>query len=74
MQLEFEQYEVATNVEPSLRLFERESDELLRALAEALDELDIRTDKDAKIQGKLEAQDAHLQDMRRLVVKEKHGR
>jgi hypothetical protein len=41
--------------------------DFLQALAEALDKNGIKTDKDAKIQGLLEAQNKHLQDMRRLV-------
>lgn len=41
--------------------------EFLQALAEALDKNGIKTDKDAKIQGTLEATKYHLEDMRSLL-------
>ncbi len=43
---------------------------LLQTLAETLDKHNIKTDKDAKIQGTLEATKKHLEDMRRLVFKQ----
>lgn len=47
------------------------SAELLQSLAEALSEKGIKTDKDAKIAGTLEATRGHLEDMRRLVFRKK---
>lgn len=41
--------------------------EFLEVLAEALDKKNIKTDKDAKIQGTLEAQKYHLEDLRKLL-------
>jgi hypothetical protein len=44
------------------------ADDLLKALAEALDEKNIKTDNDAKIQGVLEATKYHLEDMRKIAL------
>lgn len=41
--------------------------EVFKALAEALDEQGIKTDKDAKIKGTLEATRFHLEDLRKLL-------
>lgn len=43
------------------------SESLFSALAEALDKNGVRTDKDAKIEGTLEATKFHLQDLRKLL-------
>lgn len=43
----------------------------LQSLAEALDEQNIKTDKDAKIQGTLEASRYHLEDLRKLLKLDK---
>ena len=43
------------------------ANELFESLAEALDSKGIKTDKDAKIQGTLEATKYHLEDMRKLL-------
>ena len=40
---------------------------IFQALAEALDERGIKTDKDAKIQGTLEATRFHLEDLRKML-------
>ena len=45
--------------------------EVLKGLAEALDNEGIKTDNDFKIQGLLEATKLHLNDMRRLLKLEK---
>ena len=55
--------------EPSLRIDDEVSRDFLKAFAEALDGQDIKTDNDHKIKGLLEAKEAHLQDMRKLVFK-----
>jgi len=51
------------SVNPTLYL----DSDMLKPLAEALDNIGIRTDKDAKIEGKFEAQNYHLEDLRRLL-------
>ena len=43
------------------------SHEFMQIFAEALDEKKIKTDRDAKIQGTLEAQRYHLEDLRKLL-------
>ena len=43
------------------------ANDFLKALAEALDQQGIKTDKDAKIAGTLEATKYHLEDMRKLL-------
>lgn len=54
---------------PSLRIESRLAEELLRALAEALDKEGVKTENDYKIAGVLEATKKHLDDMRTLVLK-----
>ena len=44
------------------------ADEILKALAQALDEQNIKTDADAKIQGLLDATRYHLEDMRKIAL------
>lgn len=53
--------------EPSLVIPDSFAEELMTDLAEQLDKNNIKTDKDAKIQGTLEAQKYHLEDLRRLL-------
>jgi len=43
------------------------SQQFLVAMAEALDKHGVKTDKDAKIQGTLEATKYHLEDLRKLL-------
>ena len=52
---------------PTLRFTGLWSGEILKALAEALDDHGIKTDSDAKIEGKLRATEYHLEDMRSLL-------
>ena len=52
-----------------LKLSRWVSQDILQGLAEALDKNGIKTEKDAKIQGLLEATKYHLEDMRSLVFK-----
>ncbi len=52
---------------PTLRLYDGWGEELLQAFAEALDKRNIKTEKDAKIEGTLEATRFHLEDLRRLL-------
>ena len=63
----FEETSVGTYHPPSIRLDNIHATEFLTALAEALDEKGIKTDKDAKIQGTLEATRYHLEDLRELL-------
>ncbi len=52
---------------PTLSLDDMWGEELLQAFADALDKRNIKTDKDAKIEGTLGATREHLQDLRRLL-------
>ena len=64
--------EVAQIIEPSLKLPGNIGRALLQAFAEALDKDGIKTDKDAKLQGTIEATKYHLEDLRTLLkLKEK---
>ena len=49
------------------------ANDFLNALAEALDKRGIKTDKDAKIQGTLEATRYHLEDLRSLLKLKENG-
>jgi hypothetical protein len=62
-------YETIDKIKPTLRIGGRESNEILKAFAEAAQNQGVATDQDAKIAGLLEATKAHLEDMRRLVFK-----
>lgn len=57
--------------EPTFRFRGIEKTEFLKAMADAIAEIGIKTDSDFKIQGKLEATEKHLEDMRRLIFKNK---
>lgn len=63
-------FEATEKVKPTLRIGGRESAEILKAFANAIQEHGIRTDQDAKISGLLEATKEHLSDMRRLVFEQ----
>lgn len=67
--VELKEYEEAC--EPTFRLGGAESSEILKALADALDQQGVKTDADSRIEGKLEAVTQHLTDMRILVFGEK---
>jgi hypothetical protein len=68
MKLEWKIFDpVSDKVEPSLQLYGPEANAFLDALAEALDKNGIKTDKDAKIQGTLEATRYHLEDLRTML-------
>lgn len=55
--------------EPSLSLSEGKGHEFLKSMAEAAASFGIKLDSDVKREGKLEAVQAHLEDMRKLVFK-----
>lgn len=67
VKLEFEEYGEGARIEPTLTLHSSVATGLLQAFAEALDEQGIKTDKDAKIEGKLIATSYHLEDLRKLL-------
>ena len=67
MELIFEEYPEGTVEKPSLRIPHFIADEFLKSLAEVLDGEGIKTDKDAKIQGTLEATRYHLEDLRKML-------
>ena len=54
-------------VEPTIRMDYLYAQEFLKALAEALDKNGIKIDKDAKMEGLLEATRYHLEDLRKLL-------
>ncbi|MCR4307095.1 MAG: hypothetical protein NUV80_00885 [Candidatus Berkelbacteria bacterium] len=67
MKIVFEEYEYSVDVEPTLRLPDMNAQEFMRAMAEALDEQGVKTDKDSKIAGTLDATKYHLEDLRSLL-------
>jgi len=67
MELEFEEHEEGTKIEPTLRIDHFLAPKFLKALAEALDKEGVKTENDYKLQGILEATKKYLEDMRRLV-------
>ena len=68
IKLEIEQYEEGVVIEnPTIRLSEDLAIPFIKALSEAFSGYGIKTESDDRRDGKLEAQSAHLQDMRRLV-------
>jgi hypothetical protein len=54
-------------IKPALTLPWMIGQDILKALAEALDQHGVKTDSDAKIAGTLEATRYHLEDLRRLL-------
>lgn len=62
-----EEEELATIAEPTLRLNGYWGKQFLEAFAETLDNEGIKTNKDEKIIGTLEATKYHLEDLRQLL-------
>lgn len=62
-----EQSGYTSNQKPTFYVTGYFSHIFLKAFAEALDKGNIKTDKDAKIEGKFEAQRYHLEDLRKLL-------
>ncbi|MHA2113483.1 MAG: hypothetical protein ACW98W_18620 [Candidatus Hodarchaeales archaeon] len=61
--------------EPAIELDGFHSIEWLKAFAEALDNVGIETDSDAKIRGTLKATKYHLEDLRQILkLKDKNGK
>src|SRR4030066_1079553 len=67
--LNFKEHQEGQRQEPSLILPRFMAEEFMNALAEALDEMGVKTDQDAKLVGTLDAIRYHLEDMRQLVFK-----
>jgi len=67
VELVFEEVSKEIVCEPTLKMNTFFAMELFRALAEAMDKEGIKTDKDAKIEGTLEATRYHLEDLRKLL-------
>ena len=67
VELEMEEYKDGMIFEPTLILHGGIASELLKSLAEELDSKGIKTDKDAKIAGTLDATRYHLEDLRKLL-------
>lgn len=67
MEFVFETRKDGEDIKPTLTIDGFEAEQFLKAMAEALDEKDIKTDKDAKIEGTLNATKYHLEDMRTLL-------
>ena len=55
------------DTKPTMTLCGITADKFLQAMAEALDRKNIKTDKDAKIEGTLESTRFHLEDLRHLL-------
>ena len=64
--LVFEEVKDNSATEPTIRFDHFLAPEFLKALAEALDKHNIKTENDFKIQGLLEATKYHLEDMRKI--------
>jgi len=67
VKLIFKEWKEGEEIKPTLEIGGFFEGEFLEALAEALDEKGIKTDKDAKIEGILEATKYHLEDLRKLL-------
>lgn len=57
------------DIKPSIWFNIYDGKEVLAEFARAIDQLGVKTDKDAKTEGILEATREHLSDMRKLVFK-----
>lgn len=65
--VEFDSLTPLENIKPTLRLVGSEAGDILKALADAIDQQGVKIDSDAKVEGLLQATREHLSDMRRLV-------
>ncbi len=69
MELVWQEVEIDAPLEPTLTLMGRDAEALFQAFAETLDQSGYRPDSLAQMQGTMEAQKYHLEDMRKLVFK-----
>ena len=67
VKLEFKKSIRGDSCKPTLTINGCFTEEFLNALAEELDKKGIKTDKDAKIAGTLDATRYHLEDLRKLL-------
>jgi hypothetical protein len=63
--------ELEERPEPTFILSGMDANELLKSLADSISDMGVKTESDFKIQGKLEATEKHLEDMRKLVFNRK---
>jgi len=71
MELEWKEISQGESYQPTLRISERISQELYKALQSALENYGAKPDSTSKLEGILEATKYHLGDMRKLVFEEK---
>ena len=64
---ELHEHEDGKIIDPTITMSNQFAIPLLQSLAESLDKEGIKTDKDAKIQGTLEATRYHLEDLREML-------
>ena len=69
VELKFKRTEQWGGIKPTLKI--PAGREFLQSLRDALDALGVPGNRSAKVEGLLEAQKAHLEDMRKLVLKNK---
>ena len=67
VEFEFIEWKEGMHVEPTLRI--NGGREFLQSLRDALDNLGVPGNRYAKVEGLLEAQKAHLEDMRKIALK-----
>ena len=67
LQLTFKETKTGYEPPPTLEFPYPDSEQFMKAMAEAIDRNGIRTDSDAKIQGIMEATKYHLEDLRSLL-------
>ena len=65
--LEFEPLQRGSQIVPTFSLDTFQGDDLLRAFAEACNKANIKPPEPHRLEGKLEAMTAHLQDLRTLL-------
>lgn len=75
LQLVIEELEESEIIEPTFRLPRQEMYDFLQSMADMAEKMGIKTTKqltqEQKYEGKLEATEYHLEDMRKLVFKNK---
>ena len=69
VELEFDKWEKLHEIKPTFRI--DGGREFLQSLRDQLDDLGVPSNRHAKVEGLLEAQKSHLEDMRSLVFKKK---
>lgn len=74
VKLEIEEVKEGVSIEPTFKIGRIDRQEFIKSMAEIAEDLGVKTDaqlaQDKKYEGKLEATQYHLEDMRRLVFKE----